>query len=258
MLPLLTKDIRVFVSPREVAMALVTGGKVLDARYQAFSDEVKVPCEEAIKIANEWVSLLGLVRVRATLLLSSELAPLTLIPWDHTGNFDNRKREALECFNRAGVDQRSEDDIFIATTGFGKPALVSSVHPSVLEYAKSFLDAINLISVKPLSVSLLNAALRKNRTPIYWFVVAENKNLIIFYIENSITTIIRTLPLRILDDFDLKDLLNREILMLGKTITNAPIFSASNLNGAHSLVDTGWSSGYELNAFPLHLIGSKE
>lgn len=258
MLPLSTKKIRIYISPKQVVMALVKSNHLLDLKHELFDFDLANPWKNSLKLADNWIKDLAIPsQVKSTIFLSSELAPLSLIPWRNDfGDLEVQKRNAADYFSRVCSDPRIESDVVVDMFGYGKPSLASSVAPSLIEDIKDLFNS-DVVSVRPLSVSLLNEVLRQKQKLDYWFVVAETKNLVIFYIENGTPSILRVLPLQMLNDFGLKELLKRELRMAGKNATASEVYSASHIEGADFLIEFGWVSNIQIKEFPLHLIGGQ-
>lgn len=253
-------QLRIGLGASYAVLAKVSGHKVTHWRMQTWdaAGTTATSWDRALPVISGWLTELNSHRLSATVTLSTELAPLHLLPWrEEVTSSEKQALLAKASFRRVYGETADHWKIIAQPSGYGLPWLASAIDSRLLK-ALTDLQGGSLFSVMPLSLSLFNAVQTKLTGPSYWVLMPEHQRLAAIYLRDGDFSLLQSLPINSVKHESIKDLLLRETQLAGLQAIPSQIYVASakfEMEGC-TKIDVGWKTDARVPAdSPLHLLG---
>jgi hypothetical protein len=241
------------------AMARVRGARVVDWHMQQWAPAASgLPWQQALSAVSSWLVQDKTKRQKARVVLSSELAPMQLLPWrEDVTSPEQQALLASAQYRRVYGDAAAHWKVSVQPTGYALPWLSSAADERLLIALDSQLPGVKVQSVQPLAVSLFNSV-HKKLAASSWLLLAEPEQVTALLVKQGQGQgqVLQTFPTAALQAESVKNLLLREVRLAGLEEGQASLYTVGrSMTGAVAL-DPGWQADAGIPAqAPLHLLG---
>ncbi len=159
----------------------------------------------------------GLRATRASIVLSSQLTKLRIVPWYWQLRENERVALARHEFVKVYGASCMDSQITIGDGGVGKPGLACAVEPALIDSITETCNAsgIRHVSIKPYLTVIFNHWRKRLNPDGAWLILKEAGLLTIVFVQSGIWRTVRTLPCDHDSSMTLEIALAREALLLG-------------------------------------------
>lgn len=258
MLPLFPDHIRIGLGASYAVLARVDGAQVVEWHMQTQAvPSTDAPWQPALNAISDWLAEFKPRRLRVGVTLSSELAPLHLLPWrDDITQAERQALLAADHFRRIYGDAAMHWKINVQPTGYGQPWVAAAIDQRLLQALPEHFQGKAPTSLKPLALSLFNSVRTKLTAPSGWMLAPEPMRTTVIHMRNQQWALLKTLPDA--GKEPLNDRLLREAQLAGLTDIPGTVYSPAQAGSGITLLDHGWRSGaYVATDSPLHLLGGR-
>lgn len=265
--------IRIGLGASYAALARVRGRQIVEWHIQEFTPEGQPSWQQAVQTVNVWLQELPAGNAKVSVMLSSELALLHLLPWrDDVMSAEPQKLLAASFFRRVyGIDI-DHWKTCVWPTGYGAPWIASATDASLLQALQELMPQhqsrlnLRLVSIEPLALGLFNALRHRLTGHACWFLVQEPQRLTALHLREQQWQLLQMLPAGTLQEAGIGSTLLRETRLAGLEDETAPVYvvtsdiesSADGRLNSYIGLPSGWKTAYSITGRnPLHLIGAK-
>jgi hypothetical protein len=253
------EHLRIGLGASYAVMARVRGAHVVDWHMQQWVPAASgLPWQQALSVANSWLAQDKTKGQKAHVALSSELAPMQLLPWrEDVTSPEQQVLLAGAQYRRVYGDIAAHWKVSVQPTGYAQPWLISAADERLLSALDSQLPGVKVQSVQPLAVSLFNS-LHKQLAASSWLLLAEPERVTALLVRDGQWQMLQTFPMASLQNESAKNLLLREVRLAGLEEEQASFYTVGcSVTGAVTL-DAGWQAETSVSAqTPLHLLGGR-
>jgi len=246
------EHIRIGLGASYAALARINGAQVTYWRMQSFSSSHSAtPWQESLATVSSWLSELEPRGRRIGIALSSELAPLHLLPWrDDVTQAEQQALLAADHFQHVYGASAHDWKTMARPTGFGRPWLAAAIDQRLLQALPEHLHGARLASLQPLAISMFNRITADNG----WLLAPEPSRITALHVRNSNWALLRTFPDP--SDEPITDRLLRETRLAAVDNASPTVYSPMQNASGVALLDAGWRRTNNVPAdSPLHLLG---
>jgi len=262
---LFPEKIRIGLGTSYAVIAQIKGGMVSNWRMQTWQSATATAWQLPLATVSSWLAELDPRNACISVALSSELAPLQLLPWrDDVTRGEQQSLLASANLRRIYGVAAEGWKVLTQPSGYESPWLACATDEKLLQALTEqvLASGARLSSVTPLSLSLFNALLARMNAPSCWLLVPEPKRLTALCFQEGQWRLLQTLPMASLQHEPLADLLLRETRLAGLPDMTAKIYlvtrglHATSLDSTCIALDPGWKFSPEVPPeSPLHLLG---
>ena len=254
MSPLLRDQLRIKMSPEEVAMVRFGRGlhpEVVTRNFVAcaVSSHDDAPWTKVLDGLDAALNTIDGEKIDAVVTLSNHFVRFALVPWNEQINDPGEEQAFVRlCFTQTyGVDARHWA-LRVSPAGYGETQVASAIDQGLLEGIERVASAhgVRLVSLQPYFMWMFNQWRDELRDSTVWFVVVEPGRLCISQLQQGCWHTLRTI--KVGDDWPaaLQKLLEREYLISESATERGTVYLyAPNLTAAIDF--PGWK---------VHLLGT--
>jgi hypothetical protein len=258
---LFPKKIIVSLGSDYLALAETKGRRLKSWRIEHFSLLDKNNLDSILPKLQTWLSELAHQKIDLALRLSTDLAPICLLPWRN--EITNPEQQALIAeahFKNIYGNEANQWKVSVNSPDFGEAWVASGVAVETLENINVQLssDGANITSIAPLSISIFNDIRNDIKASHGWLLIPEFKNLVAIYLIDGQWRLIQTLLLSDLQGESLSEILKREARLAGFAEHPFQIYSLGALpvNANTIKLSLGWDISPTISAQqPTYLVG---
>ncbi|GBG15167.1 uncharacterized protein NMK_2770 [Novimethylophilus kurashikiensis] len=257
---LLSPDhLRIGLGASYAVMARVRGVQVVDWHMQQWAPAASgLPWQQALSTVSSWLAQDKTKGQKADVVLSSELAPMQLLPWrEDVVSPEQQALLASAQYRRIYGDVAAHWKVSVQPTGYAQPWLSSAADERLLTALDTQLTGVKVHSTQPLVASLFNP-LHKKLATSSWLLIAEPERVTALLIRQGQWQMLQTFPTAALQAESAKGLLLRELRLAGLEEEQSSFYTVGcSMTGAVAL-DVGWSADASIAPqAPMYLLGGR-
>lgn len=258
---LFPKKIIIGLGADYVSLAEVKGDRLETWHMERFEHNKKDSWHSGLSIVLKRLSALSLGNIHVSFRLSSDLAPISLLPWRN--EITKAEQQALLAeahFIKIYGNDAAEWKIAVDTPNYGQSWIASGVNLDMIENITLELQRIGakVTSISPLTISVFNEVKASIKASHAWLLIPEVKNLIALYLIEGEWKLLQTIPLSNLESESISEILTREAKLSGLQEHHFQIYHLGNqsLNINAIKLDVRWRANPGIPAQqPTYLIG---
>jgi hypothetical protein len=199
-------------------LAEAKGHTLKTSRSKYFEYGDKNNLQPVLTELQTWLSELTVQNMHVALRLSSDLAPICLLPW--LNEITQSKQQALIAeayFKKIYGNEAQQWQVSVKSPTFGHAWIASGVAVDLIENINDVLKSFGarVISIAPLTISIFNEIRSHIKASHAWLLIPEFKNFIALYFIEGKWQLIKTLPRSDLKAESLSEILKREARLAG-------------------------------------------
>jgi hypothetical protein len=213
------EKVRIGLGASYAVCARTRGRKVIAWRMQQFTPIAgDTPWQAPLRSVGEWLAEQARSGTNMEVVLSSELAPLHLLPWrEDVTRPEQQVLLAQSHFRQVYGEAAASWKTSVQATGYGAGWLASGVDEVLLQALGQHIQArkARINAVTPLALSLFNGVRRQMKKGNCWMLVAEPARMVALHFRQRRWQLLHTLPAVALQHETVWQALQREARLAG-------------------------------------------